>query len=89
MPCRASAGKALAMLRQFDEIARQRYVAPVDFAYIYAALGDRDRAMEYSQRAYEDQSEMMLFLPIYGKLVGLSSDPRFQALERRVRGDRT
>jgi hypothetical protein len=67
-------------------MAKQQYVAPGDIAYVYAALGDRDRAMNYLQRGYEEQSEMMLFLQLYGKYAGLNADPRFQELRRRVRG---
>jgi len=80
---------ALALLRQLDEMASRQYVAPPDFAYIYGVLGDRDRALEYLERGYQDQSEMMLFLELYGQVGGLNADPRFQALLRRVRGDRT
>jgi len=78
--------EALAVVAQLDEMAKEQYVAPVDFAYVYAALGDRDRAMEYLQRGYEDQSEMMLFLQLYGMYGGLNGDPRFQELRRRVKG---
>lgn len=78
--------EALAILAQLDAMAKQQYVAPVDIAYVYAALGDRDRAMNYLQRGYEEQSEMMLFLQLYGKYAGLNADPRFQELRRRVRG---
>ena len=78
---------AQTILSQFDAMsAKQQYVAPVDYAFIYAALGDRDKAMEYLQRGYDDQSEMMLFLQLYGKYAGLASDPRFQELRRKVGG---
>jgi len=81
--------QALALIAQLGELSKRQYVAPVDVAYVYAALGDRDHAMEYLERGYQDQSEMMLFLPLYGMVGGLGSDPRFQALLQRVRGDRT
>ncbi len=79
--------EALAILAQFDDMsAKQQYVAPVDYAFVYSAMGDRDKAMEYLQRGYDDQSEMMLFLQLYGKYAGLESDPRFQELRRKVGG---
>ena len=78
--------EALALLARMNKMAKQQYVAPIDFAFVYAAMGDRDRAMEYLQHAYEDQSEMMLFLQLYGKLGGLDRDQRFQELRRRVSG---
>jgi DNA-binding winged helix-turn-helix (wHTH) protein/TolB-like protein/Flp pilus assembly protein TadD len=77
---------AQAMLTHLQEMSGRQYVAPVDFAYIHAALGDRDHAIEYLRRGYDEQSEMMLFLPLYGKFDGFSSDPRFQELQRKVGG---
>jgi tetratricopeptide (TPR) repeat protein len=76
---------ALAILAELDAMSKRQYVAPVDIALVYAALGDRDRAMDYLKRGYDDQSEMMLFLQLYGKYAGLGGDPRFQELRRRVR----
>jgi tetratricopeptide (TPR) repeat protein len=75
---------AMAMLAKLDDWSKQRYVSPMDIAYIYGALGDRDKAMEYFNRGYEDQSEMMLFLQLYGEFGGMDKDPRFQELRRKV-----
>jgi tetratricopeptide (TPR) repeat protein len=81
--------QALAMIEQLVHMSEHQYVAPTDIAYIYGALGDRDHAMEYLERGYQDRSQMMLYLKMYGGLGGLSSDPRFQQLMRRVWSDRT
>ena len=78
--------EALALVAQMNDMSKGQYVAPVDIAFVYAALGDRDRAMKYLQRGYEEQSEMMLYLRLYGQYAGLDGDPRFQELRRRVRG---
>jgi DNA-binding winged helix-turn-helix (wHTH) protein/TolB-like protein/tetratricopeptide (TPR) repeat protein len=81
--------EALAVIAQMNDLSGRQYVAPIDIANVYGALGDRDRAMEYLERAYQDQSEMMLFLQLYGKYAGLNNDPRFQELRRRVRTGKT
>lgn len=81
----AQRADALKVLDDLNGMRQRQYVAPVDIAYLYAALGDRDHAMEYLQLGYQDQSEMMLFLKLYGKVGGLGADPRFQDLERKVR----
>jgi len=77
--------EALAVIARMNDMSRRQYVAPVDIAFVYAALGDRDRAMEYLTRGYNDQSEMMLYLQLYGRYAGLGDDPRFRELQRRVR----
>ena len=77
--------EALALVARMNDMSKRQYVAPVDFAFVYAALGERDRALEYLQAGYNEQSEMMLYLQLYGQYAGLSADPRFQELQRRVR----
>jgi DNA-binding winged helix-turn-helix (wHTH) protein/TolB-like protein/Tfp pilus assembly protein PilF len=77
---------ALAIVAKLNAMSQQQYVSPMDIAYVYASLGDRDHAIEYLTRGYQDQSEMMLFLPLYG-IGGVDQDPRYQELQRRVRGN--
>jgi len=78
---RAEAVKLLALLKK---TMSERYVAPFDIAVVYDALGLRDQALDWLEKAYQDQSEMMLFLEIYPPVADLRGDPRFQELVRRV-----
>jgi DNA-binding winged helix-turn-helix (wHTH) protein/TolB-like protein/Tfp pilus assembly protein PilF len=78
---RAEARKTLAALL---EASKQRYVSPLDIAQIYIGLDDRDRALAWLQKAYEEHVTYLLFLkvdPVYSRLL---SDPRFQDLLRRT-----
>lgn len=61
------------------------YVAPLDLAYVFAALGDLDMAFEYLERAYEDHSSFLVFLNVDKPLSHLRDDPRFDSLVRRMR----
>ncbi len=88
----ASSGRRAEVPAIFDSMnamsGQQQYVSPIDFALVYAALGEKDRVFESFGRAYADQSEMLLFLRLYAPLFSLGEDPRFQALARRVSVDR-
>ena len=75
---------ALNMIAAMNELSRQQYVSPYHFALIYTALGDREQAFASLQKAFEDQSEYMLWLRLDYRLDGLRSDSRFQDLVRRV-----
>jgi tetratricopeptide (TPR) repeat protein len=48
--------KALGVLEEHTEISKQRYVSPVDFAIIYAGLGDVDAAFRRLEQAYQARS---------------------------------
>src|ERR1700691_79562 len=77
--------EAMQLLAQLQKMKSERYVAPFDIAVVYVALGERDQAFDWLEKAYQDQSEMMLFLEMYEPVDDLHDDPRFQDLVRRVR----
>jgi len=76
---RDAARKALDELRG---LSKERYVRPYDVALIYTALGDKDQAIEWLEKGYEDRATS-LFLKGSPGLDDLRSDPRFAELERR------
>lgn len=78
---RAEAEKALQKLK---EISQSRYVCPSLAATIYAGLGDKEKALQGLEKAYEDRSECLWVLPFDPRLDSLRSDPRFQDLLRRT-----
>jgi len=52
--------------------------------YIYAQLGDKDRAMAYLEKAYEERCDVITGIKIEPLLEPLRADPRFQELARRI-----
>ena len=76
--------EAVNLLAQLKKMRSERYVAPFDIAVVYDALGARDKALDWLEEAYQDQSELMLFLNVYPPVADLRGEPRFQELVRRV-----
>jgi DNA-binding winged helix-turn-helix (wHTH) protein/tetratricopeptide (TPR) repeat protein len=72
------------ILDRLSDISKRHYVAPYDLAPIYAALGDKDQAFVWLQRAYDQRCEGLTLLKIDSSLKSLRMDPRFVALIRRV-----
>jgi DNA-binding winged helix-turn-helix (wHTH) protein/TolB-like protein/Tfp pilus assembly protein PilF len=75
---------ARAELDRVLELSKQRYVAAYDFALIYAALGDKENAFQWLERAIEDRSTPVSFLARDPALDTLHSDPRFPVLVQRL-----
>jgi hypothetical protein len=71
------------VLSDLRVLSKARYVPANDFALAYLGLGDRDHALEWFQRAYEDRSLRPDFMkdPEFDEL---RSDSRFQDLLRRA-----
>src|SRR5581483_1472169 len=84
---RAASGnkiEAEAALAKLTEFSRHNYVSPVTFATCYAAMGDRDKAFEWLEKAYKERATGLISLEVNSGLDNLRADPRFHDLERRV-----
>lgn len=77
-------GKAQELLRELQALSKHRYVAPYYIARIYVALGDKDQAFEWLERAYEDRTEWLAWINVNPELDSLRSDSRFEDLASRV-----
>jgi hypothetical protein len=76
--------EARAVLDGLRQLSSSRYVSPYSVALVYAGLGDRDQALAWLDRAYDERSDYMVYLSLEPMLDSLRSDPRFDALVRRV-----
>ncbi len=72
------------IISELKEKSRHHYVFPSVFAYAYLGLGEKDRALTYLEQAYEEQDPGLFYLKASPLLDSLRSEPRFQALLRRV-----
>src|SRR5262249_54067611 len=52
--------------------------------YIYAALGDRDRALHWLEQAYQQRVSTLVFIKQGPPFESLHDDPRFEDLLRRI-----
>ena len=77
--------EATRILEKLEEMSKRSYVPPYDFAVIFAGLGEKDKALEWLQKAYEDRSAYLVYLNVEPIWDGLRSDPRFTDLLRRMR----
>ena len=76
--------EAQALIDELKETARHRYVSGFFFAEMYADFGDKEQAIRWLERAYEEHDQWMVFVNSYPGLDRLRSEPRFQALLRRM-----
>jgi serine/threonine-protein kinase len=74
---------ALEVLARLEQQARERYVSPKHFAYVYTGLGDAARAMDYLEQAYEQHSGAYT-LPGSFLFESLRQHPRFRRLRARM-----
>jgi tetratricopeptide (TPR) repeat protein len=76
--------EARQILRELLASRDRRYVNSSSIAAIYLGLGEKDRALEWLERAYREHSYQNVFLKVDETFAPLRADPRFQDLLRRV-----
>ncbi len=76
--------EAQRLIDELNEIARHRYVGPALFVSAYLGIGDKDAALTWMERAIEEQDQELISPKVDPSLDPLRSEPRFQALMRRM-----
>jgi TolB-like protein/Flp pilus assembly protein TadD len=76
--------EAQKILRDLEQRSANVYVSPYLLATIYAGLGEKDRAFEFLEKAFEERNlDMSFHWNADLRIDNLRSDPRFAVLTRR------
>ncbi len=76
--------EAESSLKDLLERSRREYVPAFLVASIYVGLGDRDHAFAFLEKAYQDRSCLLTFLPMDPQMDPLRSEPRFKELLKKI-----
>jgi len=71
-------------MHEVREMARHQYVSGFFFAEAYVGLDQKDQALTWLERAYDEHDQFMVYLASYPGLDPVHSEPHFQALLRRM-----
>jgi eukaryotic-like serine/threonine-protein kinase len=72
------------VLAKLKDIEEHGYVSAFDMAIIYTGAGDKEKALQWLQKAFEERSSFLIYSRWEPRLDPLRSDPRFQDLLRRI-----
>lgn len=76
--------EAQKMLNELEKKSTQQYISSIYFSTIYIGLGEKDRAFEWLEKAYNERSVWLIYIhrsPIYDSI---RSDPRYTALLKKM-----
>jgi tetratricopeptide (TPR) repeat protein len=76
--------EARAAVKNLEREAQSRHIRAEEVAAIYVALGDKDRAFQWLERAADDHSSGIAYIELFPQFDPIRSDPRFKKLLRRV-----
>ena len=76
--------EAEAKLEEIQKLSKERFVSAFPVAFIYLGLGQRDKAFQWLEKAYEERAPRLVYLGIEHAFDPLRADPRFQDLLERL-----
>lgn len=81
----AKPAKARVILRDMEARAKKAYVSPYHFAYVYAGLGEQERALDELERAVRERGGAAYSIKSSFLFASLHAHPRFRALLRTMK----
>lgn len=84
----AEAGYPEAMRRAAEKLAERSgggmYIDPYVIAGLFTSAGEKDRALEWLEKAYQDRAIQMVYLNVHPAWDKVRAHPRFQNLLRKM-----
>jgi tetratricopeptide (TPR) repeat protein len=78
--------EAMKVLEELLTQAQRRFVRSEEISLVYTGLGDKDKAFEFLEKAYEEKTAgSIMLLKVAPWHDPLRSDPRFTALMKKVK----
>jgi TolB-like protein/Tfp pilus assembly protein PilF len=68
----------------FKAVAGKRYIPPTYFGILYAGMGDKDKCLEWLEKAYQERADLLTWLNVEPMMDDVRSDPRFRDLIKRI-----
>ncbi|MFL5502035.1 MAG: protein kinase domain-containing protein [Gemmatimonadaceae bacterium] len=66
------------------ERQKREYISPVDLALVYMGIGDKERALDWVERAIDERRGWAAYLRVHPVMDTLRGEPRFDALVKRM-----
>ena len=76
--------QALEILGQYKREEKWTYVSPYNIAAVYVGLNERDKALDYLEKAFAERTCALAFVKVEPLWDPIRPDPRFQDLLRRM-----
>jgi serine/threonine protein kinase/tetratricopeptide (TPR) repeat protein len=72
---------------ELEEKIKTDYVSPVELAILHIALGNKEKALDWTGRAVDERRGWTAYLRVHPILDPLRGEPRFDALVQRMKFD--
>lgn len=77
-------GEAQKRLGQLQALSKSQYVPAFDVAVVYIGLGDKDRALDWLEKACQERSAWLIWIKVDPRFDALHADLRYRELLSRM-----
>ncbi|MFN2532155.1 MAG: tetratricopeptide repeat protein, partial [Pyrinomonadaceae bacterium] len=71
-------------LSELEALSKQRFITAYGVALVYAGMGERDKAFEWLNKAFDERSHWLVWLRLDPRWDSIRSDRRFIELVNRM-----
>jgi tetratricopeptide (TPR) repeat protein len=76
--------KAEQILRELEDLSKQRYVSPSNVATVYLGLGEKEKALDWLEKAFAERDPVLWWITGDQLYDSVRHTPRFQALVQKI-----
>jgi len=78
--------EALKIHNKLEQLSKERYIDPINFALLYVGLGEKEKAFKWLEQSYENRSPFMVFLKNFSQtwLKSLTTDKKYEDILKIV-----
>src|SRR5580704_3625002 len=73
------------ILAEFEQTSSQKYIDPYDWAMVYSALGEKEKTLDWLEKAFSERSGPVVNVAVHPQFSFLRKEPRFQKLVEQLR----
>jgi len=72
------------LLDKLLKLYKERWIPPYHLAIVYAGLGEKQNALDWLERAFDQRDPKMAFLKVASCWNDIRTEPRFIGLMKRM-----
>ena len=73
------------LLKELEEKLEHDYVSPVELATLHLGLGNKEQALDWMERAYDERRGWMAYLNVHPIMDPVRGEPRFKQLVEKMK----
>lgn len=76
--------EATKILLQLEKVGKEKYVSPEQFFHLFHGLGEKDKALGYLEKMYEERTSFLTLYNVWAMTEDIRSTPTYKAIMKKM-----